>query len=88
MRHITIKFKPSFIREFKKLPQALQDEAREKIHLFKDESNHQDLRVHKLKGRLRTYHSFSVNYSYRIVFEWESKTTAVLLMIGTHDVYN
>lgn len=82
-----IAFKPMFIRKFKKLLPELQDEVREKIALFKDPMNHERLKVHKLKGRLSDYYSFSVNYQYRIVFAWHDDTTAVLLDIGNHSVY-
>ena len=83
-----VAYKPSFLRQFKKLPKDLQSEAKEKITLFKEVSNHESLRVHALKGELRGYHSFSVNYKYRIVFEWERKgQVAVLMSIGDHSVY-
>ena len=84
-----IAFKPSFLREFKKLDPALQDEAREKIILFKSPQNHAMLRVHKLKGRMVGRMSFSVNYRYRIVFQYADKTKreAILLAIGDHEVY-
>jgi len=82
-----ILYKPSFLRDFKKLPAAVQVEAREKIALFKDPAHHERLRVHKLKGKLHAFHSFSVTYSHRIVFQFESKERVVFLAIGTHDVY-
>lgn len=80
-------YKPSFVRDFKKLPAELQEEVLEKVELFKDTENHKKLKVHKLKGRLGDYYSFSVTYSHRIVFEYESKNEIVFLAIGDHDVY-
>lgn len=88
MRHITIAYKPSFLRDFKKLEKKIQMEAREKMGLFKNEENHERLRVHKLTGVLKGCYSFSVTYSHRIVFSWEDKNTVALLAIGTHDIYN
>ncbi len=82
-----IKYKPSFLREFKKLPVEIQEEAKEKILLFQDESNHKRLRVHKLQGRLKDFYSFSVTYSHRIVFIYEDTQTAVLVAVGDHAVY-
>ena len=82
-----IHFKPSFVREFKKLPVDLQEEALERIELFKDAENHKKLKIHKLKGRLADFYSFSVTYSHRIVFSFESKKEVVFLAIGDHDVY-
>lgn len=84
-----VAFKPSFLRQFKKLPKALQEEAHEKIALFKDQKNHPVLKVHKLHGELKQYHSFSVNYRYRIVCTWEIQNkSAVLVAIGDHALYD
>ena len=83
-----IKYKPIFIRQFNKLGKDLQEETLEKIDLFKDVSNHEVLRVHKLKGKLIDYYSFSVNYRYRIIFEYSNKKNIVhILSIGDHDIY-
>ena len=89
MRRTEVDYKPSFLREFKRLESALQEEAREKIELFKDPESHPQLRIHALKGRLAGYLSFSVNYRYRIIFTFSNKkkNQAVLLAIGDHDVY-
>lgn len=82
-----ISYKPSFIRQLKKLPKALQEEAKEKIVLFKESPNHSMLKVHKLKGRLKNRLSFSVNYSYRIIFQYHSEQEVILLAIGDHQNY-
>ena len=89
MARVTVWILPSFIRNLKKLPLGLQEEAIEKIELFKNPSNHRSLRVHALHGELRGRYSFSVNYRYRIVFMFEKKKTeTVLLTIGDHAVYD
>lgn len=82
-----VKYKPSFVREFKKLQTELQEESLDKIELFKNKNNHKKLKVHKLKGRLKNFYSFSVTYSHRVVFEYEEKESVVFLGIGDHDVY-
>ena len=82
-----INYKPSFIREFKKLSVEIQEEAFERISLFRDVGNHKKLKVHKLKGRLANFYSFSITYSHRIVFSYESKTEIVFVAIGDHGVY-
>ncbi len=81
-------YKPSFVRQYKKLPPALKIEIKEKINLFCQNPAHLFLKTHKLQGRLKEFHSFSVNYEYRILFQYESKKSAVLLAIGNHDIYN
>lgn len=82
-----VHFKPTFIKKFKKLESALQEEAFEKIELFKDIKNHKQLKVHKLNGVLSGRYSFSVNYKTRIVFSYLAKNEAVLLAVGDHEVY-
>jgi len=82
-----IKYKPSFLREFKKLPVDIQEEAKEKILMFQDEVNHQRLKVHKLQGKLKDFYSFSITYSHRMVFMYEADGSIVLITVGTHDVY-
>ena len=81
-------YAPSFVRQFKKLEANLQEEVLEKIELFKNAQNHKTLKVHGLKGRLKGRWSFSVNYRFRIVFSYTSKSTAVLLAVGDHSVYD
>jgi plasmid maintenance system killer protein len=78
---------PRFVHQFEKLSKDLQDEALEKIKQFRNVQNHPSLAVHKLHGPLRGRYSFSVNFKYRIVFQHLSKTEAVLLAIGDHEVY-
>ena len=82
-----ITYKPTFVKSFKKLETSLQEEAFDKIELFKNESNHQQLKVHKLKGRLKDYYSFSINYKYRIVFLYSGPDEADFKDISSHDVY-
>jgi addiction module RelE/StbE family toxin len=85
---MTLYYKPSFVRQLKSLETELIDEAFEKIELFKNEKNHRSLKVHKLHGRLAGRWSFSVNYKYRIVFIYQSKTEVVVLTIGDHTIYS
>ena len=84
---LKIAFKPSFVRQVKKLSAELQHEVIEKIELFKHPQNHSLLKVHKLQGPLRGCHAFSVNFRFRIVFEYVSETEVVLLAVGDHDIY-
>lgn len=84
---LTVLYKPTFVRQYKKLPEALRQEAKEKIAIFRKNPNHPFLKTHKLKGKLKGFFSFSVNYAYRIIFSYESKNTSVLLTIGDHQIY-
>jgi len=84
-----IAYAPSFIRKYKSLPEFLKEEVKEKIILFRDEKNYQQLRVHKLRGDLKDQYSFSVTHQIRIIFIYtkEIPRRAILLTIGDHDIY-
>lgn len=84
---ISVYFTPSFLRQLRSLPPEIQEEAIEKVDLFKDRKHHKMLKVHKLKGRLAGRFSFSANYHTRIVFNYVSANEVVLLAIGDHDIY-
>lgn len=87
MALILVSYKPTFIRQLKKTELGVQNEAFEKIAQFKDMQHHRALGVHKLHGALTGTYAFSVNFKYRIVFQYLSKTEVVLLAIGDHEVY-
>lgn len=82
-------YSPTFVKMFKVLPDALQEEVVEKIKLFKNPIHHKSLKFHKLSGRLKDRYSFSVNYKTRIVFCYlaTKPRLAYLLAVGDHAVY-
>lgn len=82
-----ILYKPTFIKEFNNLSKDIQEEILEKIELFKNISNHKNLKVYKLNGKLKVFFSFYINYNYRIIFEYKTKKEVHLLLVGNHDVY-
>lgn len=84
---IEIIYAPIFIKSFKRLENNLQEEVLEKIELFKNTFNHNKLKVHKLNGVYSKCYSFSVNYKYRIVFQYESKNKVAMLAVGDHYIY-
>ena len=85
---LIIVYKARFIRKYKKLPEALKEETRDKISLFSKHQDHMSLKAHKLKGKLKGFYSFSVNYKYRIVYHYEEKNKVALDNIGDHSIYN
>lgn len=55
------------------------------LDLFSNNPFDKKLRTHKLSGELSGCWSFSINYSFRIVFEFIDDNTISLVDIGTHD---
>ncbi len=88
---IELVYSQNFLRRLKKIKQKdkrLFEEVLEKVDAFTDIDNHQSLKVHKLHGRMRAWHSFSVNYQIRVVFKYsKNKSKTNLLDVGNHDVY-
>lgn len=67
-----IVFDSYFERKFndykKKLSKKERQKLKEKIEIFKKNPFDPKLKTHKLKGRLKDYWVFSINYSDRILF--------------------
>ena len=83
-----------FSRDLKRLARR-SPELREKItktlNLLEENPFHPSLHTHKLKGNLSGVWSCSVDYDYRILFEFvidpESQENSILLLaLGSHDV--
>lgn len=83
-----IYYKPSFVRQYKKLDEGLKNDVKRTIELLKQDPKNPLLKSHKLKGKLVGLWSCSVNYSYRIIFEYEKKLVITCLAVGDHEVYN
>ncbi len=84
---IEVFFTSAFVRAVKALPEDLFEQTLKKIELFKNKTNHSILDVHKLHGKLSNCWSFSVNYGYRVVFEYIGKGKVLFHNIGNHKVY-
>lgn len=88
-REIEVQYTKLFLRKYKKLNPSLRKEVKEAIEKFKKTEHHIKLKVYKLSGRALGKYSFSVNYSYCIIFEYiDDDTTAILLTMGDHDIYD
>ncbi len=72
----------------KKHPQVL-DRYIKTIELLEVDPFHPSLRLHKLQGKLRVYHSVSINMQYRIVIDFILQDNEIIpIDIGTHDEVN
>ncbi len=56
-----------------------------RLKLFTENPYHSSLKTHSLSGKLKGYWAFSINYDYRLVFEFITTDKALLIDIGTHD---
>ena len=82
-----ILYSPRFSRLYKKVPAVVKERLEKIEKVFRDDPFNASLKTHKLHGRLKDAWAFSVNKSYRIVFEFYDKDAVRLLAIGTHDIY-
>lgn len=56
------------------------------VSLLAEDPFHPSLRLHQLQGRMRLYHSVSINMQYRIVIDFVIKDDVVILLdIGSHE---
>lgn len=84
---MNIDYTSRFLRQYKKLPADLQQEAKEVIRQLKINPNASVLKTHKLKGTFEGFWSCSINYKYRIIFMYDTKDSIALLKIGDHAIY-
>lgn len=83
-----IVYSSKFAREYKKLPQNVKAVAEECEVIFRKNPFNPKLKTHKLKGKLSGFLSFSIGYSYRIIFEFSpGKQTVYFHTVGNHDIY-
>jgi len=82
-----IKYSPKFERDYKKLPGKIKDLIEENEKIFLKNPFDKKLKTHKLSGKLKGFWAFSVDYEYRIIFEFVDKNTACLHFVGTHRIY-
>ena len=87
MKIKNIHYSSHFARTFKKLPAEIKNQAIQKEKLFKEDCFDEKLKTHKLKGQLENYWAFSVNYSYRIIFEFAGGVSVGFVDVGTHSIY-
>lgn len=88
---IEIGYSSSFKKAFKKLLKTapeLEEKFWDKIDVFYENLFDIQFKTHKLSGKLKNLWSFSIDFSIRVIFSFESKDVVTLIDIGTHeDVY-
>lgn len=83
----TIKYSPHFLRAAKKLDAKLAEQAGTAEAIFRKDCFDSRLKTHKLKGNLRDKWSFSISYSYRVLFVFEDKDSVTFLDVDDHSIY-
>lgn len=74
-----------FVKRYKDLPVVLQKKAEKQEKLFRENPFHPSLHTEKLNPKNRETWSFRVDKSYRIIFRFTDRKTAVFLTIGPHN---
>jgi len=69
------------------LPLKIKLTAEKKEKIFRKKPFDPRLKTHKLSGKLRDYHSFSIDRQYRIIFEFAEKDVIWFHSVGTHAIY-
>lgn len=73
-----------FLRRARKLREPHATMLRAALRRFAANPGDPLLRIHKLKGDLRDYWSFTVDDDVRVLFRWDGDV-AFLVNIGSHD---
>jgi len=77
-----------FVRQFKRLPQLIQERAIKKEDVFRKNPLHPSLRLHQLHGDWGGYWSLSITLFYRIIFQRMDNGDILFISIGRHDIYD
>lgn len=74
------------LKKFLKKHPDVFDRYIKTMELLEIDPYHPSLRLHKLKGKLRIYHSVSITMQYRIVIDFIINDNEIIpIDIGTHD---
>lgn len=76
-----------FRKSFRRLPAHIQNLAIRKDKWFRLDAFDKRLHTHKLKGELKDYWSYYVDFKYRILFRFLSSNEVIYYDIGTHEIY-
>lgn len=83
----SIAYGSHFLRSLKKLPWEIQVKAADRELVFCKNCFAPGLKTHKLGGKWEGCWSFSVDYSYRILFRFAKGNQVEFLNIGDHSIY-
>jgi mRNA-degrading endonuclease YafQ of YafQ-DinJ toxin-antitoxin module len=73
-------------KKFFKKHQSLKNKYIKTIKILKTNPFHPSLRLHKLQGEIKEYHSVSIDMQYRIIIDFIIIDEQIILIdIGSHD---
>ena len=84
---MNIIYSRQFQKEYKDLPALLKEKVEKKEIIFRSNPFDRRLKTHKLSGQFEGFWSFSIDYRYRIIFEFKSERNVVFHIIGDHSIY-
>lgn len=79
-----ISYSNKFKKQYKKLPNIIQNKFKERVNLFLINQNSEILRIHKLQGRLDDLYSLNVTGDVRAIFDRVSEEKIEFVAIGSH----
>lgn len=82
-----ILYTKTFEKQYDKLPLRIQESIEEKEAIFRKDVFDFRLKSHKLHGREVPAWAFWINKSYRIKFILLPDRGALLIEVGTHEIY-
>lgn len=83
-----IYYSSKFAKEYKKLPKKTKFAAEKKEDIFRKNPHDSRLKTHKLTGQFKEYSAFSIDYHYRIIFEFREENVVWFHSVGTHGIYS
>lgn len=82
---MTIRFSNSFVKQYHKLPEAIQKRVDRMIDLMEENINHPSLKVHKMVNSHAIYEG-RVDIHHRVTFEIDNDII-IMRKVGTHAIY-
>lgn len=70
------------------MPAYIKSLAEEKERIFKINPFDPRLKTHKLHGKYKGAYSFSIDYKYRVLFDFIDGNSVDFHTIGDHDIYD
>ena len=69
------------------MPEKIKTLAEKKEKTFRKNPFDRRLKTHKLHGELNEFWAFSINFQYRIIFDFADENTVRFYSVGRHNIY-